>query len=70
MVPHWPEERRNTTLGVLLIRMVAETAQHAGHADIIRELIDGRGGPDYEMADAETWQTHLAAGPGGGRAPP
>ncbi len=60
-VPHWPEERRDTTLGVLLIRMVAETAQHAGHADIIRELIDGRGGPDYDMADAETWQTYLAS---------
>ena len=60
-VPHWPEERRDTTLGVLLIRMVAETAQHAGHADIIRELIDGRGGPDYDMADAETWRTYLVA---------
>ena len=59
-VPHWPEERRDTTLGVLLIRMVAETAQHAGHADIIRELIDGRGGPDYDMADVETWRTYLA----------
>ncbi len=40
-VEHWPEERQETTLGVLLVRMVAETAQHAGHADIIRELIDG-----------------------------
>jgi hypothetical protein len=40
-VPHWPADRRDTTLGVLLIRMVAETAQHAGHADIIRETIDG-----------------------------
>ena len=59
-VPHWPEERRDTTLGVLLIRMVAETAQHAGHADIIRELIDGRGGPDYDMTDEETWRTYLA----------
>ena len=59
-MPHWPEERRGTTLGVLLIRMVAETAQHAGHADIIRELIDGRGGPDHDMADAESWRTYLA----------
>ena len=40
---HWPEGHQETTLGVLLIRMVGETAQHAGHADIIRELIDGRG---------------------------
>ena len=44
-VAHWPEDRRHTTLGVLLIRIVDETAQHAGHADIVRELIDGRAGP-------------------------
>ena len=59
-VPHWPEERRSTTLGVLLIRMVAETAQHAGHADIIRELIDGRGGPDHDEFEAESWRIYLA----------
>jgi hypothetical protein len=52
-VAHWPEERRATTLGVLLIRMVVETAQHGGHADIIRELIDGRTNDD--PTDAATW---------------
>jgi Protein of unknown function (DUF664) len=40
-VAHWAEGNQETTLGVLLIRMVGETAQHAGHSDIIRELIDG-----------------------------
>lgn len=50
-VAHWPADRRDTTLGVLLIRMVAETAQHAGHADIVRELIDGKGGPDQDAFD-------------------
>jgi uncharacterized damage-inducible protein DinB len=50
-VPHWPEEHRATTLGVLLIRMVAETAQHAGHADIVREMIDGQAGNDSNFAD-------------------
>jgi hypothetical protein len=59
-VAHWPEDRRDTTLGVLLIRMVAETAQHAGHADIIRELIDGKGGPDQDSIDESTWQEYLA----------
>ena len=54
-VPHWPEERRRTTLGVLLVRMVAETARHAGHADIVRELIDGQGGPDSDLFDEEGW---------------
>ncbi|TDO50748.1 uncharacterized protein DUF664 [Kribbella sp. VKM Ac-2527] len=39
-VAHWAEGNQATTLGVLLIRMVGETAQHSGHADLIRELID------------------------------
>ena len=58
-VPHWPEDRRHTTLGVLLVRMVAETARHAGHADIVRELIDGRGGPDADMLDEEGWRAYV-----------
>jgi hypothetical protein len=59
-VPHWPPDRRDTTLGVLLIRMVAETAQHAGHADIVRELIDGQGGPDHDSVDEATWREYVA----------
>jgi hypothetical protein len=58
-VPHWPEDRRDTTLAVLLIRMVAETAQHAGHADIVRELIDGKGGPDQDGFDEPTWREYV-----------
>jgi hypothetical protein len=59
-VAHWPEDRRKTTLGVILIRMVAETAEHAGHADIIRELIDGKGGPDQGDIDEATWRKYVA----------
>jgi hypothetical protein len=43
-VPHWPEERRHPTLHELLVRMVGETNRHAGHADIVRETIDGAAG--------------------------
>ena len=59
-VAHWPEDRRGTTLGFLLVRMAAETAQHAGHADIVRELIDGRGGPDHGMLDDVSWRDYAA----------
>lgn len=60
-VPHWPEERRATTLGVLLIRMVSETAQHAGHADLCRELLDGSGQADADaIGNAEHWSEYRA----------
>jgi hypothetical protein len=32
------------TLGCILTHMISETARHAGHADILRELIDGTTG--------------------------
>jgi hypothetical protein len=43
-VPWWPEGRREVTLHEILVRVVAETNRHAGHADILRELIDGAAG--------------------------
>lgn len=36
----------DTTLSALLIHMLGETAHHAGHADIVCEMIDGRPGSD------------------------
>ncbi|MEP7020550.1 MAG: DinB family protein [Pseudonocardiales bacterium] len=43
-VPWWPQERREVTLHRILVHMVTETDRHAGHADIVRELIDGTAG--------------------------
>lgn len=54
-VQWWPAERRATTFGHLLVRVTAETAQHAGHADILREMIDGRGGRDHDEIGAAQW---------------
>jgi hypothetical protein len=62
-VPWWPPERRQPTLHRVLIHMIAETERHAGHADIVRELIDGSAGirakhsslPD---GDAAWWTTY------------
>ena len=39
-VPWWTK-RPEATLHRLLVHMIAETHRHAGHADIVRELIDG-----------------------------
>ena len=43
-VPWWPPERAEVTLHRVLVHMIAETHRHAGHADIVRELIDGTAG--------------------------
>jgi uncharacterized damage-inducible protein DinB len=40
-VPHWPDERAQVTLHQILVHVIAETHRHAGHADVVRELIDG-----------------------------
>lgn len=60
-VEWWPADKRDTTLGLLLVRVVAETAQHAGHADILRETVDGGAGPDHDdIGDADWWATYVA----------
>ena len=60
VLSHWPEERRDTTLGVLLIRMLDETAHHAGHIDIVREMIDGRAGADQDDSmDEDYWRAYV-----------
>lgn len=64
-VPWWPPERRQVTLHQVLVHMCVETARHAGHADILRELIDGRAGmrPDDANVTRRTpqeWAEHRA----------
>lgn len=43
-VPWWQGDRSAVTLHQILVHMIAETHRHAGHADILRELIDGAAG--------------------------
>ena len=43
-VPWWAPEKRAVTLGHILVHLGFETARHAGHADILRELVDGSAG--------------------------
>lgn len=40
-VPWWPVDGNEVSLNRVLVHMIAETNRHAGHADIVRELIDG-----------------------------
>ncbi|GLB68624.1 DinB family protein [Arthrobacter mangrovi] len=64
-VPWWPQERRRVTLHQILVHMCVETAQHLGHADILRELIDGSAGqrpgdPNLSVRSADEWSGHRA----------
>lgn len=43
-VLHWHPDRATVTLHQILIHLIAETHRHAGHADILREGIDGSTG--------------------------
>jgi len=58
-VAWWPEERSQVTLHQILVHVIAETNRHAGHADIVRELIDGaaglRDGNDNLPSVDEAW---------------
>ena len=42
-VPWWGDDGA-VTLHHILVHVTAETQRHAGHADIVRELIDGAAG--------------------------
>jgi hypothetical protein len=62
-VPWWPEDRREVTLHRILVHMIAETDRHAGHADIVRELIDGEAGlradnDNLPDGDAAWWEAY------------
>jgi uncharacterized damage-inducible protein DinB len=64
-VPWWPEERRHVTLHQILVHMCVETAHHLGHADILRELIDGTAGqrpgdPNLTRRTPAEWAEHRA----------
>ncbi|MBN9239517.1 MAG: hypothetical protein BGO97_07480 [Micrococcales bacterium 70-64] len=63
VVPWWSPERKNVTLHTILVHMIAETNRHAGHADILRELIDGSVGHRAGLSnlpdlDAGKWRAH------------
>lgn len=65
LVPWWSEERKHVTLQTILVHLIAETNRHAGHADIVRELIDGSVGHRADNSnvpelDAQKWGEHRA----------
>ncbi|MBZ6249789.1 MULTISPECIES: DinB family protein [Streptomyces] len=60
-VPWWPDGRDELTLHHAVTRVIADTHRHAGHADIVRELMDGavgmsRGNTALAPGDPAWWK--------------
>jgi hypothetical protein len=53
-VPWNPKDLDNWSVRWVLLHLIQETARHAGHADIIREAVDGATAYPI-MAAAEGW---------------
>ncbi|MFI8199754.1 DinB family protein [Streptomyces sp. NPDC085942] len=57
----WPEDRARVTLHQVLVHVIADLQRHAGHADVVRELIDGAvglqaGNDNMPPEDAAWWE--------------
>ncbi|GIG35000.1 DinB family protein [Cellulomonas pakistanensis] len=64
-VPWWRPENADVTLHRILVHMIAETGRHAGHADILREQLDGAVGdgpsdPNIPFDGADAWAAYRA----------
>ena len=61
-VPWWP--RPDVKLFNILVHMLTETSRHAGHADILREQLDGSTGTTARVRDpqhdAAFWEARRA----------
>lgn len=65
LVPWWPADRAEVSLQLVLTHVITETARHAGHADIVRELIDGEiglreGNTNIPTESASWWTAYRA----------
>ncbi|MGC2999256.1 DUF664 domain-containing protein [Streptomyces sp. G35A] len=64
-VPWWSEGRDQVTLHHAVVRVIADTQRHAGHADILRELLDGAVGvrkdnDSMPPVDPAWWESYRA----------
>ena len=53
-VPWYPQDIEAWTVRWVLLHLIEETARHAGHADVVRESVDGASSIEL-MAGAEGW---------------
>ncbi|MFD8535247.1 DinB family protein [Streptomyces rubrogriseus] len=62
-VPWWPQPWSDTNLFAVIVHVLGESIRHTGHADILREGLDGRTGlraEHEEQIDEEARAAHRA----------
>ncbi|GAA4804817.1 DinB family protein [Nocardioides caeni] len=62
-VPWWPEDRAEASLHEIAVHVMTDLHRHAGHADILREGIDGAAGLSIafpNLPDASGRSSYLA----------
>lgn len=63
VVPWWRPVKRDVTLRSILMQVSIELHRHAGHADVVRELVDGatgmqQGNDNMPAVDQAWWAAH------------
>ncbi|WP_145951265.1 DinB family protein [Micrococcus luteus] len=63
-VAWWTDDKAEVTLAQIIAHVALDEARHAGHADILRERIDGQAGlraPGNNLPpwDADRWAAHV-----------
>lgn len=62
-VPWWPADRAEVTLHRIAVHVLGDLARHAGHADILREQVDGAVGlleDNTNIPDETHWDAYTA----------
>lgn len=62
VVPWWPEDHRDVSLHRIVVHVISDVTRHAGHADVLREGIDGGVGlvaGSTNMPDVD-WPSYVA----------
>ena len=63
-VAWWPDDKAEVTLAQIIAHVALDEARHAGHADILREQIDGQAGlrapgNNLPVWGADRWAAHV-----------
>jgi uncharacterized damage-inducible protein DinB len=61
-VPWWPEESATVSLGQVIVHVLTDLARHCGHADILREQLDGAVGMRMDATNIPDtdWPAYVA----------